>query len=324
MQEMIRLQPALVNKIWGGTRLGTPSSGEDNYGEAWTVSARDDYPSIVATGPDAGKTLTEYLAAHPEAAGSNASVMEAFPTLIKFIDAASPLSIQVHPDDAYARSHHMPYGKTEMWVIVDADPGSFLYLGLRENMTPDEFASAIANNTIEGKLNQVPVKPGDVFFIQAGLLHAIGGGILLAEVQQNSDTTYRVYDFGRVDAQGHARELHIEQAKEVAMLKKPGYLGAPEEPHPVKGGTRQLLGEDLCFKTERWIAHDKVQLPVFADSYVALMMLEGSAEAKLGDQIEQINNRDTWFVPAGEAHIELTPHSDSCTLLQVSVPSLKR
>ncbi|ERL12915.1 phosphomannose isomerase type I-like protein [Coriobacteriaceae bacterium BV3Ac1] len=321
MQEMIRLKPALVSKIWGGTRLGSPAAGQDNYGEAWTLSARDDYPSIVDTGSDAGKTLVEYLVAHPSAAGSNAHVMEAFPTLIKFIDAASPLSVQVHPDDSYAHSHGMPYGKTEMWVIVDADPGSFLYLGLREDMTPNEFAAAIADNSIEEKLNQVPVKPGDVFFIRAGLLHAIGGGILLAEVQQNSDTTYRVYDFGRVDSHGKTRELHIEQAKEVALLEQPGYLGAPVHPSEVAGGTRQLLGQGTCFRTERWILNDTAELPITDKSYVALMMLNGNAQAKLGEQIEHIKTGETWFIPAGNATVHVTPTDGVCTLLYVCVPS---
>ena len=190
MAEIVRLDPAYVNKIWGGTRLGTPNASGENIGEAWILSAIPGHESVVATGAYAGETFPSYLK-HADA-GTNASVMDAFPTLIKFIDAAAPLSIQVHPDDAYAHAHGMPYGKTEMWVILAADPGAFLYLGLNEKMSPDQFAVVLNARAIEVKFNNIPVKHGEVLFIKQGLRHALGEGVRLTQVQQLSDTTYRL------------------------------------------------------------------------------------------------------------------------------------
>jgi mannose-6-phosphate isomerase len=318
MPEFVRLNPAYVNKIWGGSRLGKPNAAGEGIGEAWILSAIPGNESIVATGAHAGETFLDYLG-HTNP-GSNASVMNAFPTLIKFIDAASPLSIQVHPDDIYAHAHGMPYGKTEMWIILAADPGSFLYLGLKEKMKPQEFADAIAKNTIEEKFNKVPVKPGEVYFIKAGLLHAIGGGILLAEVQQSSDTTYRVYDFGRLGADGKPRELHIKQAEEVASLEPPTAFGPLEKVVTLPSGTRQLLGKDSCFATERFILSAKTCIPVTSKSYVAIIMLEGSAQLLLDRQKEIASVGQTFFIPAQDANIIVTPKGRTCTFLRVTIP----
>ena len=318
MAEIVRLDPAYVNKIWGGTRLGTPNASGENIGEAWILSAIPGHESVVATGAYAGETFPSYLK-HADA-GTNASVMDAFPTLIKFIDAAAPLSIQVHPDDAYAHAHGMPYGKTEMWVILAADPGAFLYLGLKEKMSPDQFAAAINAGAIEGKFNKIPVKPGEVYFIKAGLLHAIGGGILLAEVQQSSDTTYRVYDFGRLGADGKPRELHIAQAKEVASLEPPETFGALEHEKTIPGGTRQLLGKGACFATERYVLSEKGEFSVTKKSYVAIVMLDGSAELGLGAQKLTATKGQTFFIPAQEAVVSVTPSNRGCTFLRVTVP----
>ena len=322
MAEFVRLKPPLVHKIWGGKRLGEPNAAGEGVGEAWILSAREDNPSIVASGPHTGESFLDYVnELGPADLGKNAEVMDAFPTLIKFIDAATPLSIQVHPDDAYARANGMPYGKTEMWIILAADPGAFLYLGVREQMTPEEFAAAIADGSIEDKLNRVPVKPGDVYFIQAGTLHAIGGGILLAEVQQNSDTTYRVWDFGRVGADGKPRELHIPQACDVANLAPLAGLGNLEDSQAVPGGTRQMIGQGSCFRTERWVLAGAADLPVSADSFMAVTLLAGEADLALGDQAAAAKAGETYFVPAQDAALHVTPSADGCTLLRVTVPA---
>jgi mannose-6-phosphate isomerase len=321
MQKCVRLEPAYVKKIWGGTWLAEPDASGEPIGEAWVLSTREDHPSIVATGEHAGEAFPAYLEAiGREGWGFNANVRDVFPTLIKFIDAATPLSIQVHPDDSYARAHGMPYGKTEMWVIIAADSDAFLYLGLRENLTPEEFAASLADGSIEHKLNRVPVYPGDVFTIHAGLLHAIGGGVLLAEIQQNSDTTYRVWDFGRVGSDGRPRELHVAQALEVSSLEPPHDIGPREQPVSVPGGTRQLLGQDPCFRTERFILRQQEKLPVTSESFAALIVLNGSATLTLENQSESISAGETWFVPAQEASLHVAPAWDGCTLLQVTVP----
>jgi mannose-6-phosphate isomerase len=317
MDEFVRLEAALVGKIWGGTRLGEPIGGL-NVGESWVLSAIPGNQSTVATGEHAGEEFQTYLDAIGAAGqGANASVMDAFPTLIKFIDAAQPLSIQVHPDDAYANSKGMPFGKTEMWVILAADEGSFLYLGLKEKMTPEQFASAIDDGTIEERFNRVAVKPGDVFFIKAGLLHAIGGGILLAEVQQSSDTTYRVYDFGRLGADGKPRDLHIADAKACASLEPPTGIGPCGKVEPIDGGTRQTLGIGRCFATERYVSTSAVDVPVSARSFVGLVMLSGEGELELAGQRAHVKAGQTWFVPAQDATARLT---GAATFLRVTVP----
>ena len=167
-----------------------------------------------------GESFAEYLKSHPEAVGSLGKAFPFFPTLIKLIDAKKALSIQVHPDDSYALSREGQYGKTEMWIVLEREEGAFLYFGFQKDYTEEEIRRAIEEENFPSLLCKVMVEPGDVFFIPAGTVHAIGAGILLAEVQQNSNLTYRVYDYGRKDAQGNTRELHVEKALEVMDRKQ--------------------------------------------------------------------------------------------------------
>jgi len=167
-----------------------------------------------------GESFAEYLKSHPEAVGSLGKAFPFFPTLIKLIDAKKALSIQVHPDDSYALSREGQYGKTEMWIVLEREEGAFLYFGFQRDYTEEEIRRAIEEDNFPSLLCKVMVEPGDVFFIPAGTVHAIGAGILLAEVQQNSNLTYRVYDYGRKDAQGNTRELHVEKALEVMNRKQ--------------------------------------------------------------------------------------------------------
>ena len=167
-----------------------------------------------------GESFAEYLKCHPEAVGSYGKAFPFFPTLIKLIDAKKALSIQVHPDDSFALSREGQYGKTEMWIVLEREEGAFLYFGFQKDYTEEEIRRAIEEENFPSLLCKVMVEPGDVFFIPAGTVHAIGAGILLAEVQQNSNLTYRVYDYGRKDAQGNTRELHVEKALEVMNRKQ--------------------------------------------------------------------------------------------------------
>ena len=167
-----------------------------------------------------GESFAEYLKSHPEAVGSLGKAFPFFPTLIKLIDARKVLSIQVHPDDSFALSREGQYGKTEMWIVLEREEGAFLYFGFQKDYTEEEIRRAIEEENFPSLLCKVMVEPGDVFFIPAGTVHAIGAGILLAEVQQNSNLTYRVYDYGRKDAQGNTRELHVEKALEVMDRKQ--------------------------------------------------------------------------------------------------------
>ena len=167
-----------------------------------------------------GESFAEYLKCHPEAVGSLGKAFPFFPTLIKLIDAKKALSIQVHPDDSFALSREGQYGKTEMWIILEREEGAFLYFGFQKDYTEEEIRKAIEEENFPSLLCKVMVEPGDVFFIPAGTVHAIGAGIVLAEVQQNSNLTYRVYDYGRKDVQGNTRELHVEKALEVMDRKQ--------------------------------------------------------------------------------------------------------
>lgn len=213
-------QPNLHPVVWGGRRLrpykGLASSA-DPIGESWEVSAVPSSTSIVSNGEWSGKQLTEVIASDPQA-WLGKSVAERYgnrlPLLVKFIDAEKDLSIQVHPNDEMAMRRHGKMGKTEMWYVIDAQPGSFLYAGFNKQITPEEYRQRVENGTIMEVLAKHSVKPGDVFFLPAGRVHAICGGILLAEVQQSSDVTYRIYDYNRLGMDGKPRELHTSLAAE--------------------------------------------------------------------------------------------------------------
>ena len=206
----LKLQSVLKDIIWGGTLLsekfGKGVAGQ-KIAEGWVLANRPDGKCIVENGEFAGRSIDEVL---PDTESH-------FPLLIKLIDACDKLSVQVHPDDSYAHSHGLDAGKTEMWYILDAAPGAKLVYGMNKDVdfSGDDIRNAAGDGSLDKYLNYVPVKKGDVFFIPAGLVHAIGGGILIAEVQQNSNTTYRLYDYDRKDKDGNRRELHIEQALDV-------------------------------------------------------------------------------------------------------------
>ena len=228
-----KIHPACKQYLWGGEKLIREygiSSPNTPLAEAWVLSAHSDGDSRISFSEEElcsegkesseGESFAEYLKCHPEAVGSLGKAFPFFPTLIKLIDAKKALSIQVHPDDSFALSREGQYGKTEMWIVLEREEGAFLYFGFQKDYTEEEIRRAIEAENFPSLLCKVMVEPGDVFFIPAGTVHAIGAGILLAEVQQNSNLTYRVYDYGRKDAQGNTRELHVEKALEVMNRKQ--------------------------------------------------------------------------------------------------------
>ena len=217
---IVKLTPSCKDYLWGGSRLRTDfgvQSSLDPLAEAWVLSCHPDGPSYL---PD-GSTLADYVAAHPGCLGTDCEKFEQFPILTKFIDAKNNLSIQVHPSNEYALKNEHQYGKTEMWYVLDCEPGAFLYYGFDHEVSKEEFAERIKNNTLTEVLNAAPVHKGDCFFIPSGTLHAICKGIVVAEVQQNSNVTYRVYDYGRVGADGKPRALHVEKALDVTLRTPP-------------------------------------------------------------------------------------------------------
>ena len=300
-----KLLPACKDYLWGGDRLRTDfhvHSDLHPLAEAWVLSAHPDGPSAL---PD-GTTLPDYLAANPGAAGTHCASFEEFPVLVKLIDAKKDLSIQVHPSDDYALAHEGQYGKTEMWVVLDAEPDAFLYYGFRHTITPDEFAERIRNNTLPEVLNAVPVHKGDVFFIPSGTLHAIRKGIVVAEIQQNSNVTYRIYDYGRLGADGKPRQLHIPQALDVTLREPPkaqdfhGHLAQCDyfTVDAVEGGF-----EDVCDET----------------SFTSLLVLEGKGiltETATGESLP-IHKGQSLFLPAGTGAYAVTGTDLKCLRTRV-------
>ena len=263
------LKPAVKDYLWGGTRLKTLYNIEtdlDIAAEAWVLSTHKNGPSVVQNGPLAGKTLQDTLSAWGQSAPD---------ILVKLIDARDKLSLQVHPDDAYAQEHHQSPGKTEMWYVLDAEPGASLICGFDCEMTTEDFAAHISAGTADKAVAFFPVKAGDVFFIPAGTVHAIGAGILIAEVQQNSDLTYRVWDWGRVGADGKGRELHVAQA--LAVSKTEPYTlpcGQAGEIQPIEGGRLRTLAECDKFATWELTLQDSATVPA---DVRCILCIEGSA-----------------------------------------------
>ena len=217
---MYKFKPILKSTIWGGEKI-VPykqiASDQKQVGESWELSGVKGNESVVAEGPEAGTTLPQLIARHGAALLGKANFErfgEEFPLLIKFIDAQQDLSIQVHPNDELAEQRHHSKGKTEMWYVVDTAEGAHLRSGFSKQVTPEEYAASVEDNTITDILADYAIRPGDVFFLPAGRVHAIGAGSFIAEIQQTSDITYRIYDFNRRDANGNTRELHTELAKE--------------------------------------------------------------------------------------------------------------
>ena len=243
------LAPAFKDYIWGGERLKRDWGKQTDLSplaESWELSCHEAGPSVVASGEWAGRTLAQVLAAHPQFVGTKAEKAGEFPLLIKLIDAAGPLSVQVHPDDDYAERVEHALGKTEMWYVLDAGEGAGIYYGFKRETTLKEMKAAIESNTLTELLNWVPVKKGECFFIPAGTVHAIGAGLLIAEVQQSSNLTYRVYDYGRLGADGKPRPLHIDSVSNesfVSLLtvEGEGTLSYRGETYPLKKGQSVFL-----------------------------------------------------------------------------------
>ncbi len=288
--------------LWGGTRLREEfgkTSDKEKIAESWELSCHKDGVSRIANGKYAGMLLTEYLEHAGKAVlGTRGAAFRYFPVLIKLIDAKDNLSVQVHPDNEYALRVEGEYGKTEMWYIVDCEPGAKLIYGFAQEITKEEFRRRIADNTLLEAVHQVPVHKGDVFFIAAGTLHAIGAGILIAEIQQNSNTTYRVYDYGRVGADGKPRALHIDKAAEVTRL-------APAKPYPASpprehaGYTETLLAGCEYFTARRLDLHGAAKLDADEASFHHILLTEGHAVLTAGEDTLTLKKGASVFLPAG-------------------------
>ena len=314
------LAPAFKDYLWGGERLKRDFGKQTELtplAESWELSCHDDGPSVIENGPWSGRTLKAYLAAHPKHLSASADEQTEFPLLIKLIDAQAPLSVQVHPDDAYARRVENSFGKTEMWVVVDAQEGAGIYYGFKEAISLEEMETAIRENTLTDRLNWVSAKPGDVFFIPAGTVHAIGAGLLIAEVQQSSNLTYRVYDYGRVGADGKPRALHIAKALEVALRDRPTCPVGPTEPaQEVPGGRVQPLVCCDRFDVSRLEVCGVMQGTAGEESFHALLCLHGEGAILAGGESLPIAKGQSLFIPAGMGDYRL---AGDMTLLRTTL-----
>lgn len=298
---IVKLSPAFKDYIWGGTRLRDDFQKDcdfDKIAESWELSCHKDGESVIATGEDKGLTLSQYIEKHGRSIlGSDCGKFENFPILIKLIDAKDNLSVQVHPNNEYAQRVEGEYGKTEMWYVVDCDEGAELLYGFKKEISKDEFASRIADNTLLEVTQNVPVHKGDVFFIEAGTLHAIGKGILIAEIQQNSNTTYRIYDYGRVGKDGKPRELHVEKAKDVTSL-------APAKQYPdtparqFDGYTKKLMASCEYFTTFVLDVQSKAVLEADDKSFNSILILDGEGTVTGKDKVS-FKKGDSIFITAG-------------------------
>ena len=297
------LKAPLKDYLWGGRRLidefGFETDSE-KAAEAWMLSCHKDGNSIVRNGEYAGETLQHVLEIWgKDALGKKSADFTYFPILIKLIDAKDRLSVQVHPDDEYALANESEYGKTEMWYVVDCDEDSKLIYGFNQNISKGEFMERVTNNNLSAVCNYVPVKKGDVFFIEAGTMHAIGKGILIAEVQQNSNTTYRVSDYGRLGADGKPRQLHIKQAVEVTKTERPtsAYGDIGDVTLYPFGQVRELAS---CQYFSTSIISLNGNVGIYDDeSFVSLLILDGEVSVSYTGGMMKLKKGDSLFLPAG-------------------------
>ena len=281
--ELVKLKPGVKDYIWGGTYFKAFNKGTslDRVSECWELSVRDNDSSIIASGKDEGKRLVDVLT--KEDIGPVMDRFPYFPLLIKLIDAKENLSIQVHPSDDYALKYENSFGKSEMWHIISADESSGLYVGLNKDYSKKDIKKALEEGTILECLNFFKVKPGDTFVINPGTIHAIGKGVRLIEIQQNSNLTYRLYDYNRVDSNGNPRELHINKALEVINYKQ--YKPVSKD--------NEYLADNQYFTVKEVSFKDSLTIKANENSFVSFTFLEG--EGTVNDI--PYKEYDTFFLP---------------------------
>ncbi|MHB9023617.1 MAG: type I phosphomannose isomerase catalytic subunit [Armatimonadota bacterium] len=322
----LRFAPLLFEKVWGDHRLksimGRQLPPNTLIGESWEVADHPHGRSVVANGTLAGRTLREVIALDPQALlGTRVSVHghAHFPLLVKYIDAEEALSVQVHPPDEYARAHGESFGKTEMWYILHADPGATLIVGLQDGVTREQFRQALEDGDPGSLLYQMPVKTGESIHIPAGRIHAIMPGLLILEIQQNSDITYRLYDWGRVGLDGKPRELHIEQAMDVANWSD--YTPSPQAEHVhLEGANRRaILATCEYFLVEKYALAAERIFSTDAGSFTIVNCVAGRGELAWAGGTESLTFGDSLLIPASLTDFTLLPDGEAVFIMS-SVP----
>ena len=319
----LKFKPIFKEKIWGGqkikTELGLDFHPLPNCGEAWVLSGVTGSETKVCNGYLKGNSLNELLEVYmDDLIGEDLFYKydKEFPILVKFIDSNDYLSVQVHPDDALAAKRNIGNGKTELWYILDAEPGSELISGFNRQVSEDVYLEHLNNKKLQEILNVEKVVKGEVYFIPSGRVHALGPGILLAEIQQTSDTTYRIYDWDRVDENGNSRELHPELALDALDFRPVNNYRT--EYRKIKNQTEILA--DTQFFTTNIIDFDKSVHKDYSliDSFVIYVCVEGSALIRYDQSLENLNKGETILIPAVLKHVVLEP-LQSCKVLEIFI-----
>ena len=314
-------EPIIKEKLWGGKNLNkilNKPRMSDHDGESWELSCVPDNISVLRNGPLAGKTLTELIEQFRGDLVGEAVYEEhgsIFPLLIKFIDAQQDLSIQVHPDDELAKNRHNSFGKTEMWYVIDSEPDASIIVGFSEPLNVSQYLDYVENNKLMSILNRERVQPHDVFFIPAGRVHTIGKGLIIAEIQQTSDVTYRIHDFDRVDTKGSKRELHNDLAIEAIDFTIPDSYKTIYE----RSSSEQVIGTSNYFTTKRRLLNKSTTLNFDHSSCTILMCIEGSYDVSYFDELPTISKGDTVLVPSCIEELRLRPQSNGI-LLEIKIP----
>lgn len=314
----LQFEPILKDRIWGGTKLKTylnkPITSEIT-GESWEISTVENDVSVIANGFFKGKSLNEIISEFPkEVLGTKVyeKFGKQFPLLFKYLDAREDLSIQVHPNDELAAKRHNSFGKTEMWYVMQADVDARLIVGFKEKSSPNEYLKSLENKTIIDILDTKNIKKGDVFFLETGTVHAIGAGTVIAEIQQTSDITYRLYDFDRVDAQGNTRELHVDLALDAINYN---VVDAQKEYSRVKNSSNEMV--NCPYFTTNFITLDgKIEVEKDKESFTVYMCVEGNFELEHKEKSYTYKTGDTVLIPAEMAVFEI---SGKASLLEIYI-----
>lgn len=320
---IFKFTPILKQTIWGGDKIASfkcIDTDMHHIGESWEISSVPGDISVVAEGPEKGSSLLQLIEKYGATllgASNFKRFGNEFPLLIKYIDAADDLSIQVHPDDATAALKHGCKGKTEMWYVVDSTDNAHLKVGFRNPLSPEEYQSAVNAGALDKKLMDHNVKPRDVFHIPAGRVHSIGAGCLIAEIQQTSNITYRIFDYNRVDSKGNQRELHTELAKEVIDYTT---VSDYRTNYIAENNTPVTLAHCKYFSTRMLTLDREVGIDISPiDSFLILMLVQGNAAVRCGAESVNCRQGDTILISADAADLAITPASPQATFLSAKI-----
>ena len=320
---IVKLDPAFKDNLWGGTKIRDVYGKKCDYdviGESWELSAHPDGQSRIAEGYYKGMLFNDYLSIiGKEALGWKCQAQDRFPVLIKFIDAKQALSIQIHPDDEYALENENEYGKNEMWYVLDAEPGAYLYCGLSRASSKEEIEERIKNNTITEILNKIEVKKGDVVMVKAGTIHAIGAGIFICEIQQNSNCTYRMYDYDRRDKFGNPRELHIAKSLDVV---NPVKYEKDNKCNVMLTHNEHYMSKRLVqckyFEVIKYEIEDEAKIPVDEASFLSVIVIDGEGTIMTDDNDKELKFKagESFFINAGKRNVLVNGRS-TCIITHV-------